>query len=385
MDSGYYSDYSDIHYELSDTAGLSGIIMGMGMVTWLITLAVSVLLLISMWKVFTKAGKPGWAALIPIYNVYIMCEIAEKPWWYMLLFLVPFANIYAMFVIYDGLSKKLGKTTGFTVGLMLLPVVFFPILAFSKSDVVYNASSNTQKVDENAVKLDDTPYDNTNNNESTFIYDAPSFNEMPNNAGFANQGGVQMDSFDGVNSQVNPINTNEAPSFNEMPNNAGFANQGGVQMNSFNGVNNQVNPISMNEASNFNEASNNTGFANQGGVQMNGFGGVNNQVNPISMNETPSFNEMPNNTGFANQGGVSMNSFNGVNNQANPISMNETPSFNEVPNNTGFVNQNGIQMNNFNGVNNQVNPVNTNEVPSFNGVQNNTGIPNQNDINQNNG
>ena len=130
-DTGYY-DTSAV-----DTANsiMGGVMLTSG-VMLLISAAISVLMLVSMWKVFKKCGKPGWACLIPIYNTYIMCEIAGKEWWYLLLFLVPIANIYAMFVIYDGIAKKLGKSTGFTIGLMLLPVIFWPILAFSKNDIV---------------------------------------------------------------------------------------------------------------------------------------------------------------------------------------------------------------------------------------------------------
>ena len=130
-DTGYY-DTSTV-----DTANsiMGGVVLASGM-TLLISAAISVLMLVSMWKVFKKCGKPGWACLIPIYNTYIMCEIAGKEWWYLLLFLIPIANIYAMFVIYDGIAKKLGKSTGFTIGLMLLPVIFWPILAFSKNDIV---------------------------------------------------------------------------------------------------------------------------------------------------------------------------------------------------------------------------------------------------------
>ena len=138
MNSGYYVDSYD--YMDSGATTLLGGIAAFGIIIWLISFAVSILLLVSMWKVFKKCGKPGWASIIPIYNVYIMCEIAEKPWWYLLLFCVPFANIYAMFVIYDGVAKKLGKTTGFTIGMLLLPYIFWPILAFSKDTVSYDST-----------------------------------------------------------------------------------------------------------------------------------------------------------------------------------------------------------------------------------------------------
>ena len=55
-----------------------------------------ILTIIATWKMFTKAGKPGWAAIIPVYNIIVMLEIAELPMWYIALFLIPFANIYAI-------------------------------------------------------------------------------------------------------------------------------------------------------------------------------------------------------------------------------------------------------------------------------------------------
>ena len=132
--SGYY-DYVYYDSGVSSASGLLGGIAAVGGIVMLISAALSILMLVSMWKVFKKCGKPGWAVFVPIYNTYVMCEIAGKPWWYLLLFFVPFANIYAMFVLYDGMAKKLGKSTGFTIGMMLLPMIFFPILAFSKSAV----------------------------------------------------------------------------------------------------------------------------------------------------------------------------------------------------------------------------------------------------------
>ena len=72
-----------------------------------------------------------------------MCEIAEKEWWYVLLSCVPFANIYAMIVLYNGMAKRFGKSGGFVAGMILLPVIFFPILAFGKDAAIVNNQANT--------------------------------------------------------------------------------------------------------------------------------------------------------------------------------------------------------------------------------------------------
>jgi hypothetical protein len=94
---------------------------------WLIAVIVGI---ISMWKVFEKAGQPGWASLIPIYNLYILLKIGGKPGWWIIMFLLPFLNIIFFIWMYNMISKSFGKDEGFTVGLILLGIIFFPILAF---------------------------------------------------------------------------------------------------------------------------------------------------------------------------------------------------------------------------------------------------------------
>jgi uncharacterized protein DUF5684 len=96
-------------------------------VVWLV---VAVLLFASLWRVFTKAGQPGWAAIVPIYNFIVLLKIIGRPLWWILLFLVPIVNIIVLFVIYIDLAKSFGKGVGFGVGLALLGVIFLPILAW---------------------------------------------------------------------------------------------------------------------------------------------------------------------------------------------------------------------------------------------------------------
>jgi hypothetical protein len=96
----------------------------------IIYVAVIALLLASNWAIFTKAGKPGWASIIPIYGIIVLLEIIGKPWWWFLLMLIPFVNIIFLIWSINLLSKSFGKSEGFTVGLILLSIVFLPILAF---------------------------------------------------------------------------------------------------------------------------------------------------------------------------------------------------------------------------------------------------------------
>src|SRR5437868_2773500 len=71
----------------------------------LVFLVVMLFIIFSMWKVFTKAGKPGWGAIIPIYNVVLLLEIVRKPTWWIILCLIPFVNIIVMFIVMHNLSK----------------------------------------------------------------------------------------------------------------------------------------------------------------------------------------------------------------------------------------------------------------------------------------
>lgn len=110
-------------------AALAGLGVGM-MIVWL---AIAVLIVASLWKLFVKAGEPGWAAIIPIYNIIVLLKIAGKPAWWFILFLIPIVNIVVAFLVAISLAHNFGKTTGFGIGLALLGIVFYPILAFGDS------------------------------------------------------------------------------------------------------------------------------------------------------------------------------------------------------------------------------------------------------------
>jgi hypothetical protein len=108
---------------------------GVGIVTWLISAVVVVFYIFCMWKVYEKAGKPGWASIIPIYSTLVMLEIIGRPWWYLLLMFVPVVNIVIGIMIVFDLATVFGKGTGFGFGLLFLSFIFTPILAFG--DAVY--------------------------------------------------------------------------------------------------------------------------------------------------------------------------------------------------------------------------------------------------------
>ena len=103
--------------------------------TWVIILfcALAVFQIITLWKVFTKAGQPGWASLIPIYNIYIMTKIAGKPGIWVLWMIIPFVNFVFGIWLVNMISKSFGHEEGFTAGLIFLGFIFWPILAFGPS------------------------------------------------------------------------------------------------------------------------------------------------------------------------------------------------------------------------------------------------------------
>ena len=86
------------------------------------------------WKIFEKAGEPGWAVIVPIYNAIIMLKIVNKPWWWIFLMCIPIVNIVFIIMLTHRLSRSFGKDAGFTVGLLLLNIIFYAILAFDKSE-----------------------------------------------------------------------------------------------------------------------------------------------------------------------------------------------------------------------------------------------------------
>ena len=97
----------------------------------LIGLVIGIFLLVAMWKVFTKAGKPGWAAIIPVYNIYVQLKIVGRPGWWLVLYFIPVVNIVISLLVAIDLAKSFGKGSGFgVVGLWLFGFVGYPILAF---------------------------------------------------------------------------------------------------------------------------------------------------------------------------------------------------------------------------------------------------------------
>ncbi|TCD27881.1 hypothetical protein EZ456_08005 [Pedobacter psychrodurus] len=135
-----------------------GLAAGIGLVGGIIYLAIIVVAIAGMWKAFEKAGKPGWAAIIPIYNLIILLEIVGKPMIWILWLIIPCVNIVFAIWLYNLVSKSFGKSEGFTVGLVILPFIFWPILGFGDAKYLGPSAAEAQN-----GGFGNNPFNNPNN------------------------------------------------------------------------------------------------------------------------------------------------------------------------------------------------------------------------------
>lgn len=115
----------------SNSGGALGAILLLMIIV--IVLAWALLLLVSLGKLFTKAGHPGWAAFVPIYNMIILLQIIERPGWWLILFFVPMVNFVVMFIVGIELAQAFGKDILYGLGLFVLTPIFTSMLAFGDS------------------------------------------------------------------------------------------------------------------------------------------------------------------------------------------------------------------------------------------------------------
>jgi hypothetical protein len=107
----------------------------------LVYLVVIILVIAGLWKTFSKAGQPGWASIIPFFNLYVLCVIGGKPGWWLILFFIPVVNIVIALLVSLAVAENFGKGAGFGIGLWLLGFIFYPILGFGSA--TYTASGPT--------------------------------------------------------------------------------------------------------------------------------------------------------------------------------------------------------------------------------------------------
>lgn len=249
-----YTYYGDYGYD--SAFGVGGLaIFGTG--TLLIGAGISIIMLVALWKIFKKAGKKGWESIIPIYNLIVLLEISGLPTWYLVLYLIPLVNIYAVFKTYIELSKKFGKDTGFGVLMVFFPVICMPILAFSnctyKSKDEVNTSNNN--FGNNSMN---NGYSNMNMNSNSYT-NTNDMNTMNTNVN------TNSNSYNNMNTNVNTNNVNNT---NNTMNNS-YTNTSNSYSNDVNTMNNTIN----NDNSNMNV-----------NTSMNNFVNNDNQVNNMNNN-----------------------------------------------------------------------------------------------------
>lgn len=172
-----YTDYGTTSSGagLMDAASGGGIIAALlstFLVAFIILIAVSIVLIIAQFKIFKKLGKPGWIALIPIYNLWVLLEAVDMPGW---LAIVPGVNGIAAMIMNYKLAIKFGKSSLFAVCTILFPVICLPILGFSKVDNL-----------EDSVGVNDNIYNNYNTgfNQDNYVNNQPINNFQTNNNSF---------------------------------------------------------------------------------------------------------------------------------------------------------------------------------------------------------
>lgn len=104
-----------------------------GLFVFLLYLGIIVLIFAGLWKTFVKAGQPGWGAIVPFYNIYLLCKIAGRPGWWIILCFIPFVSFIILLILSVDIAKSFGKGIGFALGLFFLSPIFYCILGFGSA------------------------------------------------------------------------------------------------------------------------------------------------------------------------------------------------------------------------------------------------------------
>ncbi len=136
MFSALVSFVAQMEGEYPAASPVVGAIGGVMMLVWF---AVLVLVIAGFWKVFVKAGEPGWASIVPIYNLITLLKIAGRPAWWFILMILPIVNFVVAILVSIDVARKFGKGTGYGIGLALLPMIFYPMLGFGSA--TYNRAA----------------------------------------------------------------------------------------------------------------------------------------------------------------------------------------------------------------------------------------------------
>ncbi len=120
----------------NDADVLTAATAGFLIVWYIVLLALAILVIVARWKIFVKAGKPGWAAIVPFYNLYCLYDMSFGNGWLFLLTVVPCVGWVMSIIMYVKLSQAFGLSGAFAVGLIFLPYVFLPILGFGSAEYI---------------------------------------------------------------------------------------------------------------------------------------------------------------------------------------------------------------------------------------------------------
>ena len=127
------TDYNSYYGQTIDTTSIDPSIL---VVPMIICAIIGIITIIGMWKMFSKAGVPGWGAIIPIYNLYLLFKISMGNGWLFLLLLIPIVNFIIGIVVYAKLAAAFGKGIGYTLGLIFLNPIFVMMLGFGSAEYV---------------------------------------------------------------------------------------------------------------------------------------------------------------------------------------------------------------------------------------------------------
>lgn len=125
---------TDLYYGTYDV--LDAMALAFSGVYFIIAMAIAVLVIVATWKLFVKAGKPGWASIVPFYSTYCLFQISFGNGWLFLLSFVPCVNVVIFFMLYFKLAKAFGQGGAFAIGLIFLNPIFMLILGFGDSEYI---------------------------------------------------------------------------------------------------------------------------------------------------------------------------------------------------------------------------------------------------------
>lgn len=118
--------------------------LAMMIIISVVSLVLSILMIVSLWKLFEKANKEGWKSIIPVLNILVLLEISGLKPWNIVFFFIPIVNFVYIFKTFIGLAKKFQKNAGFGVMTTFFPFIGIPILAFSKCEYGLNEEKEAE-------------------------------------------------------------------------------------------------------------------------------------------------------------------------------------------------------------------------------------------------